>query len=298
MIINLTPHDITITNGTRTLTIKPSGLARCEETSEEIKVVEDWIPVFRTTYGKISGLPEPKENTIYVVSARVAQALKETNPERTDVMIPAKTLRDSEGNIIGCTGLSIVQDLQEILKMFRFPFFSKTKKFTETSEVTSVEIASFVVNYCASENKFINMTKLQKLVYCLYGAYLAYYDKPICSDKPKIWNHGPSFSLVYDESMKMSWSPIDGFLNYFLNIEDDFYKHFNDSEVKFMCSILKFMCEYSSKTLVNWSMSEGSPWKRDLDTGSRMHDEMTDSYIKEFFKTKFLKTKRNKEETV
>ena len=52
--------------------------------------------------------PEPKENTIYVVSARVAQALKETNPERTDVMIPAKTLRDSEGNIIGCTGLSLV----------------------------------------------------------------------------------------------------------------------------------------------------------------------------------------------
>lgn len=107
MIINLTPHDITITNS-KTVTIKPSGLARCEETSEEIKVVEDWIPVFKTTYGKVSGLPEPKENTIYVVSARVAQALKETNPERTDVMIPAKTLRDSEGNIIGCTGLSVV----------------------------------------------------------------------------------------------------------------------------------------------------------------------------------------------
>lgn len=108
MIINLTPHDITITNGTKTVTIKPSGLARCEETSEEIKIVEDWIPVFRTTYGKISGLPEPRENTIYVVSARVAQALKETNPERTDVMIPSKTLRDPDGNIIGCSGLSIV----------------------------------------------------------------------------------------------------------------------------------------------------------------------------------------------
>lgn len=182
--------------------------------------------------------------------------------------------------------------------MFRFPLFSKTKKFTETSEVTSVEIASFVVNYCASENKFINMSKLQKLVYCLYGAYLAYYDKPICSDKPKIWNHGPSFSLVYDESMKMSWGPIDGFLNYFLNIEDKFYKHFNDSEVKFMCSILKFMCEYSSKTLVDWSKSEGSPWKRDLDTGNKMHEEMTDSYIKEFFETKFLKTKSHKDTEV
>lgn len=60
MIINLTPHDITIINS-KTVTIKPSGLARCEETSEEIKLVEDWIPVFRTTYGKISGLPEPKK---------------------------------------------------------------------------------------------------------------------------------------------------------------------------------------------------------------------------------------------
>lgn len=171
--------------------------------------------------------------------------------------------------------------------MVKFPFLGK-KEFTETSKVTSVEIASFVVNYCASENKFINMSKLQKLVYCLYGAYLAYYDKPICSDKPKIWNHGPSFSLVYDASIRMSWNPIDKFLKYFLNIEDKFYKHFDDSEVKFMCEVLKFMCEYSSKTLIDWSKSEESPWKRDLDTGNKMHKEMTDSHIKEFFKTKFL----------
>lgn len=179
------------------------------------------------------------------------------------------------------------------LRMFRFPFF-KTKKSTETFKVTSVEIASFVVNYCASTNKFVNMTKLQKLVYCLYGAYLSYYDKPICSDKPRIWNHGPSFSLVYDESKHSCspWDPIDGFLKYFLNIKDDFYKHFNDSEIEFMCSVLKAMCEFSAKPLVSWSMSEGSPWKRDLDTGNRMHEEMTDSYIKEFFKTRFLKTKQ------
>ena len=178
--------------------------------------------------------------------------------------------------------------------MFKFPFF-KTKKFSETSEVTSVEIASFVVNYCASENKFVNMTKLQKLVYCLYGAYLAYYDKPICSDKPRVWNHGPSFSLVYDESHSRSpWDPIDGFLKYFFNIKDDFYKHFNDPEIEFMCSVLKVMCEFSAKPLVSWSMSEGSPWKRDLDTGSIMREEMTDSYIKEFFGNKFLKKNKKK----
>lgn len=100
--INLTPHDVIITVDGKTETIKSSGLARCQEKSTQVDLIDGWIPVYETEYGEVSGLPEPKEGTIYIVSAIVAKAVQ----NRTDVFIPAKTLRDSNGNIIGCIGLA------------------------------------------------------------------------------------------------------------------------------------------------------------------------------------------------
>lgn len=104
--INLTPHDITIVVDGRTEVIKPSGLARCKETSKQVGLVDGWIPVYETEYGEVSGLPEPAEDTIYIVSVIVAKA-KEVQA-RTDVYVPAKTIRDAAGNIIGCIGLNKV----------------------------------------------------------------------------------------------------------------------------------------------------------------------------------------------
>lgn len=105
--INLTPHDIVITVDGRTEVIKSSGLARCKETSVQVGLIDGWIPVFETTYGEVSGLPEPAEDTIYIVSAIVAKA--EEVKSRTDICIPAKTIRDDKGNIIGCVGLNLVR---------------------------------------------------------------------------------------------------------------------------------------------------------------------------------------------
>lgn len=104
--INLTPHDVTIVVGDRTEVIKPSGLARCKETSVQVGLIDGWIPVYETEYGEVSGLPEPAEDTIYIVSVIVAKA-KEVQA-RTDVYVPAKTIRDENGVIIGCIGLNKV----------------------------------------------------------------------------------------------------------------------------------------------------------------------------------------------
>lgn len=104
-IVNLTPHDITIVASGRTGVIKPSGtLARCKETSVQTGLIDGWIPVFETSYGEVSGLPEPAADTVYVVSALAANAIK--GQGRSDVFIPAKTIRDANGVIIGCIGLA------------------------------------------------------------------------------------------------------------------------------------------------------------------------------------------------
>lgn len=102
--INLTPHDVTIVVDGRTEVIKSSGLARCAEKTVQVGLVDGWIPVFETEYGEVSGLPEPSEDTIYIVSAIVAKSNEVKS--RTDVYVPAKTIRDEHGNVIGCVGLN------------------------------------------------------------------------------------------------------------------------------------------------------------------------------------------------
>lgn len=116
-LVNLTPHKITIIppvgwvqygNDDSDIVVEPSGMvARCAETRQVVSVVAQpqggWsIPVFRVEYGEVSGLPEPEDGVVYIVSMRLAQAV----PHRQDVFFPGEAVRDTAGNIIGCIGLS------------------------------------------------------------------------------------------------------------------------------------------------------------------------------------------------
>ena len=102
-VINLTPHSITFCDpeGKPVRTVAPSGtLARV---SSRTKVTGELagIPVTETIYDDVVGLPEEKEDTIYLVSSLVAQRV----PERKDVFIPSESVRDAEGRIVGCKSL-------------------------------------------------------------------------------------------------------------------------------------------------------------------------------------------------
>lgn len=107
-IVNLTPHSINFVNegGEEILEVKPSGsLARV--TSRTVTVEGETycgIPVTKTVYGEVEGLPDPEDGTIFVVSGIVAQRV----PDRRDVFIPNESVRDPKGNIIGCRSLGRV----------------------------------------------------------------------------------------------------------------------------------------------------------------------------------------------
>ena len=99
-IVNLTPHEIVLCGKK----IVSSGLARCE--SNTVKIAEiDGIKVNKRCFGAVYGLPEPKVDTIYVVSALVAQAVSAV---RDDVYVVDETVRDEEGKIVGCNALARV----------------------------------------------------------------------------------------------------------------------------------------------------------------------------------------------
>jgi len=100
-IINLTPHEVNIITDNGNISIPASGtIARCK-TEREVTGTINGIPVTRTKFGEVENLPEPKENTIFIVSSLVAQAV----PHRNDVFIPDDSVRDEQGRIIGCRSL-------------------------------------------------------------------------------------------------------------------------------------------------------------------------------------------------
>lgn len=108
-IINLTPHTITFRiydnfSLLMTMDIKPSGSIARVSTKEAPMDPINGIPVFRTEYGEIENLPAPCEDTIYVVSSLVAARC----PNRDDVFVLGRPIRDKQYQIVGYAGLSHV----------------------------------------------------------------------------------------------------------------------------------------------------------------------------------------------
>lgn len=103
-IINLTPHKITFMRE-ETITVPMSGIiARVAVKREQVGELNG-LPICRSVFGEVKDLPEPKPDTVYIVSALVAQAVK---GKRDDIYIVDDTVRDESGNIIGCRGLGVI----------------------------------------------------------------------------------------------------------------------------------------------------------------------------------------------
>lgn len=121
MFKNLTPHSITLIDSSCVefdakkkcynlvgelkiaRTIEPSGQVARVTMTEEVIGEEEGITVVQNTYGEPQDLPEPQEGIIYIVSAIVATAAK-----RDDLRVPARMVRNEQGQPVGCLALAKV----------------------------------------------------------------------------------------------------------------------------------------------------------------------------------------------
>ena len=108
-IVNLTPHALNFLDAENrvVLTVPSSGVARAAQRRESIGTIDTdgvTLPVTRSVFGAVEGLPAPEAGTIYIVSAITAQAV----PKREDVFIVDDSVRDENGRIIGVRGLAHV----------------------------------------------------------------------------------------------------------------------------------------------------------------------------------------------
>lgn len=106
-IINLTPHEISIVNeeGNVIKVFESKGEARAAQKDVEIGMLEG-IPIIETEFGEPVGLPEYNPETYYIVSAITAKAAYLSGRNMQDLLLTAKTVRNDDGQIIGCQALA------------------------------------------------------------------------------------------------------------------------------------------------------------------------------------------------
>jgi hypothetical protein len=98
-VINLTAHTLNCTVSGENY--PPSGRVARVATGKSVAATINGSPVYATTFGEVSGLPEPENNTVYIVSALVLSIISKI---RIDVMSPGNLQRDENGKPIGCAG--------------------------------------------------------------------------------------------------------------------------------------------------------------------------------------------------
>ena len=150
----------------------------------------------------------------------------------------------------------------------------------QTLDLSAIDIASFVTKFCALNNYFINITKLQKLVYCCYGVVLAAQDTRLCKEHPKTWPHGPVFTKIYKAQTLHQ-----GVTEFLL----DYNSKSIPSETKdLVVKTLDVFVKYNAGQLVRWSKQSDGPWKLDV-TANGYFRKMDDTKIKNFFEKSLLK---------
>lgn len=106
----------------------------------------------------------------------------------------------------------------------------------------------------------LNKTQVNKILFYIYGVYLASHDAPLfLDDTPKIWTYGPVFprpnkKIVSCEKIEQS---------YFTKEQIEAFKKDSDFLSRIV-NIVGNMCDKSAISLTRWSHDEGSPWYETL----------------------------------
>lgn len=76
------------------------------------------------------------------------------------------------------------------------------------AEVTSDQIADYIIRFSHDHGDPITNLKLQKLLYYAQAWYLALHGKPLFDEDFEAWVHGPVLPSIYQKYKKFSWQPI------------------------------------------------------------------------------------------
>ena len=126
-----------------------------------------------------------------------------------------------------------------------------------------VEIANTFLAKFSKEQNGISHMKLQKLVYCVHGWWLAYYDDSLLSERPEVWKYGPVFPSLYREFKVYGTNPINEAVK--PSPFDDVapvVKNTDDETQKLIEWVWKRYGHLSAMALSDMTHKEGTAWRK------------------------------------
>ncbi len=117
----------------------------------------------------------------------------------------------------------------------------------------SIEVASLIAKICAEKQYTWNNTKIQKLLYCCYGCFLAAYEERLCDEYPRAWQYGPVFPRVFNHIHKKRCFPL---------ANTPAVDNIPEEHKKFLEQVIDTFGEYQAAALSRWTHKEGSPWSQ------------------------------------
>lgn len=152
---------------------------------------------------------------------------------------------------------------------------------TKFAPIDSLQALTYIIGRCDKMNIFINITKLQKLMYCCYGTILGKFGSRLIDEYPAAWQYGP----VFPEALRaIQFFQIDGFRGRSTPEADDLPAAVRAVIDETLANFGKF----SAKQLSDWTHIKGSPWYKASNGGMSLYHTLSDEEIKNYFRAHVL----------
>lgn len=144
----------------------------------------------------------------------------------------------------------------------------------------STVVATYIVALANERRYGINLTKVIKLLYIVYGSYLAINSKRLIDESPEAWPYGPVFPEVRNFLKEKNLSSIDK--------KDPLIQEsgiINDRDLNNLLNVvLDTFGELNSRKLINFSVQDDTPWSEIVyeprfKWGKNIPDEKTSEYF-------------------
>lgn len=144
-------------------------------------------------------------------------------------------------------------------------------------QYNSIDMAAHIARICIMNNYNYNNTKIQKLLYCCYGCFLAKYNERLVDEHPRAWQYGPVFPRVFSFIQKkkdlMERTPITDLPN---------------EQENFLKNIINVFGKYNAVPLSEWSHEKGSPWDQVVSEHG-LNQFIPDDIIQKYFKENIVR---------
>lgn len=158
------------------------------------------------------------------------------------------------------------------------------KDIKDTFLFQSVPVAEFLVAKAFDRKISMNVTKVQKLMFIVYGTFLRVYGKRLTDEHPQAWPYGPVFPRTRERFLSPTFDlPLE-------SIPEDLKSDTGLSKV--IDFTLNNFGSLTSGQLTEWSHKKGTPWEKATQQRTfRWGDIICDNDIYDFFERLITVTK-------